>query len=133
MPSSIWSVNATMVALSFVGGMVQPAPSAKDVAVSARQYLSGYEKALSYLLADEVYTQHVQDGSGRERESRTIRGEFFVTYTAGQWMSVRDVAEVDVRPIADRDGLRELLTRDTLADVRRRLIARNAGFNIGGI
>jgi hypothetical protein len=120
--------------LSFPGLAAQrPDTSVGAVTAAAGAYLSEYQRQLTYLLADEHYTQRVLDRSGAETASRTMTGELFVTFLPADraWMSVHDFARVDGEPIAGRQDLRALLQRDSVAGVARQLMARNARFNIG--
>lgn len=109
--------------------------SVKAVTLSAAKYVTEYEQRLSFLLADEHSTQHVFDGSGHETARRAMAGELFVTFLPADraWISVHDTAEVDGRPIDNREDLRQLLGREPLAGAARLLSARNARFNIGTI
>jgi hypothetical protein len=67
--------------------------------------------------------------------SRVTKGEIFLTYLSPrrQWTAVRDVVEVDGRPVLDREDFAQLLGQDDLDSVARRLFAVNARFNIGRI
>lgn len=121
------------IGLSLLPIAAQHDTSVKGLVAAASGYLSGYQKQLSFLLADEQITQRVFDEQGREIRQRTMRGEFFVTYATGNWTSVHDVAEVDGQAVIGRSDLRQLLQREPLPALGRRLIERNAAFNIGSI
>jgi hypothetical protein len=49
------------------------------------------------------------------------------------WMAVHDVADVDGRPVGDRDDLRAEIRRGALTPAVRRIADRNARFNIGSV
>ena len=108
--------------------------STTDLVGLARAYLTGYQKELSYLLADEATEQHVS-ARGQALGRRLTRGEFFLTYVPGQnlWMSVHDVADVDGQPVGDRDAFHAALQQGSLADLGRRLLEQNSRFNIGHV
>lgn len=105
------------------------------VAAAASKYITEYQKAFSFLVADEAYRQEVER-EDLPTERRRLEGELFMTYLAAddEWITVHDVAKVDDRPVADREDLRRLL--QTGADVRGvvdRIANRNAAFNIGTV
>jgi hypothetical protein len=138
--SPSWSVLSGLVAAAILTaptGARQSAPdtSVKAVIRAAAAYLAEYQARLSFLLADEHATQQVFDAGGRETARRTMTGELFVTFLPADraWISVHDTAEVDGRPIEDREDLRELLGREPVAGAARLLVNRNARFNIGTI
>jgi hypothetical protein len=112
-----------------------PDTSVKAVTRAASQYLVDYEQRLSFLLADEEATQRVFDAAGRETARRAMSGELFVTFLPADraWISVHDIAQVDGRPIDDREDLAQLLGREPIAGAARLLVNRNARFNIGTI
>ena len=109
--------------------------SAKAILAAASAYLTDYEPKLSYLLADEAYTQRVDDRGGAATATRTMQSEVFLTYLPVQheWITVRDIATVDGRPVEDRQDLQTLLAHAPVADLARTLAEQNARFNIGGI
>jgi hypothetical protein len=113
-----------------------PDTSAKSVLAAADQYLSTYQQQLTFLLADETYQQDVfNDDAATPTASRAMTGELFVTFLAPDraWLAVHDVATIDGSPVPDRDDLRAMLAREPVAGVARRLVERNAQFNIGHI
>lgn len=127
---------AALVVLAGPATPAQPADtSVKALLAAADAYLSGYQKQLTYLLADERYTQRVLEPARAQPASRSILGELFVTFVPADraWIAVHDFAEVDGRPVADREDLRQLLARNPIGGVARQLITRNARFNIGSI
>jgi hypothetical protein len=126
---------AAALMLSPAFPQLPPDTSVKAVTLSAAKYVTEYEQRLSFLLADEHSTQQVFDGSGHETARRAMAGELFVTFLPADraWISVHDTAEVDGRPLDNREDLRQLLGREPLAGVARLLVNRNARFNIGTI
>jgi hypothetical protein len=117
------------------GNAQWPDTSAKAVLAAADRYLSSYQKQLTFLLADETYQQDVFDDAPAPTASRAMTGELFVTFLAPDhaWLAVHDVATIDGAPVPDRDDLRAMLAREPVAGVARRLVQRNARFNIGNI
>ena len=109
--------------------------SPKAVIAAAERYLSAYQQQLTFLLADETYRQDVFGGTPAPTASRMMAGELFVTFLAADhaWLAVHDIARVDDVPVADREDLRTLLSREPAAGAARRLVQRNARFNIGSI
>jgi hypothetical protein len=60
----------------------------------------------------------------------------FLTYVAADrdWIAVHDIAEVNGRPVADREDLRLLLSQGAeLRGITQKVAARNASFNIGHV
>jgi hypothetical protein len=119
-----------------VGSCVLLARSASDVPLKTlvartAEQVARYETELSYLIADETYEQHVQR-AGRS-ENRLMHGELFLTYLTAErhWIAVHDVSDVDGQPVTDRQSLQDLLSRASVDDVVRGLVARNARYNIG--
>jgi hypothetical protein len=110
-------------------------PGVKEVTAAAAQYLADYEQQFSFLLADEEYTQQVVEGAAGGPDRRRMTGESFLTYLPGDqaWIAIHDIADVDGRPVEDREDLRILLQREPVIGVARMITARNARFNIGHI
>jgi hypothetical protein len=101
-------------------------------------YVSVYQEQFAFLLADEVTVQRVFSGTRPPTEpaaSRTTRGEVFITFLDGRrhWTIVRDVAEVDGLPAADRVDLTSIIGREDADTLARRLFALNARYNIGRV
>jgi hypothetical protein len=119
-------------------GVQRPDLSTSALVKSGVDYVSGYQEQFAFLLADEVTTQRVFSGTGAEgppAASRTTRGEVFITFLDGRrhWTIVRDVAEVDGLPVADRVDLAAIIGREDTDALARRLFALNARYNIGRV
>jgi len=141
-PGVGWRVVACVVALPMVlraqaptVPMRPPDTSAKAVVARATEYIKEYQQTLQFVLADEVTVQEVFNRTGNRVARRETSGEYFLTYLAadGGWIGVRDIAIVDGEPVANRDNLRELLSRGSVARIGRQLADRNARYNIGSI
>jgi hypothetical protein len=114
-----------------------PDTSAKAVAAAAEHYVDDYQKQLSYLLAEEDGTQEIRmtGTSGPPRQRRTTKAEVFLTFLNADrvWLSVRDVTEVDGRPLTQQKDLRALLTAGPLVGLARTLAEEGSRFNIGRV
>jgi hypothetical protein len=136
-----WPGGAAIVALLVVPPTAAPLHQAPDVSTravvaAARAYVAAYQDAFRFLVADETYRQSRFTGDGPPVETRTMHGELFLTYLAGDdaWMAVHDVADVDGTAVEDREDLRALLQKgESFTGIAKRLAERNARFNIGGI
>ena len=112
-----------------------PEVSVRAVTAAAARYLAEYESQSNFLLADETYIQRVVDSAGREAARRTMISESFSTFVPSSriWISMRDVIEVDGRPVEPREDLRALLQNRDTPGAARSLAERNARYNIGSI
>jgi hypothetical protein len=112
-------------------------PSTDRLVSTTVAYVRDYQDAFRFLIADETSTQRVMSppGPNGPSESRTTRGEVFITYLEmeRQWTVVHDVAEVDGVPVPDREDLASLIREGTVSSVARRIFDRNARFNIGRV
>jgi len=133
----VWTAAFVMAAAALaapprVAAGPGPDLSVKALVSKASSYVAGYESALSFVLADETSEQHVR-ADGEEPQDRIMHGELFLTYLVSDrhWIAVHDIADVDGVPVPDRDSLPSLLSRDSVSSVARRLVERNARYNIG--
>ncbi len=109
--------------------------SAKALAARASAYVTEYQTKFAFLVADEHYRQTVTNGQTGSVRRRVMNGELFLTFLPKdrEWIAVHDVAEVDGRPVPDRDNLQALLQHADVMAVARQVANRNAIFNIGPI
>jgi hypothetical protein len=139
-------MRRSTAALIIVGALALPVPlpaqdgridtSPRAVVTSAAQYVAAYQKDFAFLIADEHYRQTRLTPEGKPYEERTMIGEMFLTYVAADrdWIAVHDIAEVNGRPVADREDLRQLLLQGAeLRGITQKVAARNASFNIGHV
>jgi hypothetical protein len=115
---------------------VPPDVSTKGLVATARKYVDEYEKSFAFIVADEWYQQVQRDRDGRILLERVLKSEVFLTFLQadGEWIAVRDVLEVDGRPIASRDRLRDLLAKGgQFRGVAKQVIDLNARYNIGSV
>jgi len=109
--------------------------SAKAVIAAAVEYVRAYQNDMAFVLADELATQTVTTPNGGLLDTRRTRAEFFLTYLPeeGQWISVRDVREVDGAAINEPDDIRSLIQRAPLGQLGSTIAKKNSRFNIGNI
>src|SRR5260221_6378226 len=117
---------------------------------AATAYVEEYEAQLSYLVAAETYTQHEQvsafsarallgpaasPGMNTVDTKRVMRGELFLTFepSTHMWIAVRDIADVDGKPVANRQDLQTLLRGRSITSVGEQLKEHNARFNISRV
>lgn len=114
----------------------QPDTSTRALVAAARKYVGDYEKNFAFLVADEWYEQLQRDENGRVLEQRILKSELFLTFLEadGEWIAVRDVLEVDGKPVPTRDRLRDLLAKGgQFRGVAKQVIDSNARYNIGSV
>jgi VWFA-related protein len=105
----------------------------------AGQYVVGYARAFSNILADEVYKQEGHQGTeAGPLVVRNIRsGVLFITLPGAlPWATFRDVFEVDGNTIHDRQERLAKLFQDSPATARVRaqaMLEESARFNLGPI
>ncbi len=126
------------VVLVTTQGTARPQPvntSMRAVLAKATSHLREYQAALRFVLADEATVQEVFNTHGRRVARRETSSEFFLTYVEadGGWLSVREITVVDGAPVEDRENLRALLNRGSIARIGRAVADRNARYNIGSI
>lgn len=114
-----------------------PDLSTSGVVRVAAEYVKTYQEQLAFLIADEAYTQQVrtQIPDDRGPKGRTMKSELFFMFTPADrgWMSIRDVIEVDRKPVEGRPDLRAALETLPAAQVAGTFKAYNSRFNIGRI
>jgi hypothetical protein len=129
-------VTFGVVAALDAGGQ-RPVPN-PSVMVSAARYVADYEQKLGAIVGEEEYTQLVfnpQRMTGRRR----LRSEFALVRLPTddqRWVGIRDVLEVDGRPVPNRaEQILALLKLPFGAarDQWRALEEESARFNIGTI
>ncbi len=102
-----------------------------DVVARLNNYLQGYEERLANVVAEEAYSQWVDQGPGtqRSRTSRMLRSDFALTLTSerNRWVGYRDTFEVDGVPVRDRDERLERLLSSGAVDKRPASPSRTPG------
>ncbi len=106
-----------------------------DVVARLDNYLQGYEERLSNVVAEEGYSQWVDQGPStlRSRTSRTLRSDFALALTTerNRWVGYRDTFEVDGVPVRDRDERLQRLLSSGAVGQAARIAEQNARFNLG--
>jgi hypothetical protein len=156
-------LRTVIAALLIVAVYVRPAagadgPSLKSVLQRAGSYVARFERDLSSLVAEEHYVQEARrfpaggcppgTGAGTYQatlgcEGRLIdpmrtelRSELLLVRSSRAYVQVRDVFEVDGRPVRDRDErVAAVLDRAGAIDeaMKQRVLDENARFNIGDV
>lgn len=111
----------------------QPDTSLKALVAGATKYVAQYQRDFAFLIADESYSQTRTDAGGHVQD-RLMKSEFFLTYLPAddEWVAVRDVMEVDGKPVTSREDLRTLLAKGgEIRGLIAQVVARNARYNIG--
>ncbi len=113
------------------------ATSLEAVVAAAAAYVTGYQRELTAILADEDYRQQIHGQTPREETMprvRTLQSEVFFMYAPGSdWMAIRDVVAQNGKSIKDRPDLREALRTLPPGEVARTFKAYNSRFNLGRI
>jgi hypothetical protein len=106
-----------------------------EVMQRAHAYVTVYEDhELSTVIARERYSQTWLDGVGRIKGERILFSDYLLLQLADEdWVAVRDVYEVDGKPIGDRSaGIKALFEgpREQLGERVMNLSKENARFNL---
>jgi hypothetical protein len=130
----VWAAGVGDIAITATQTPTRVDVSARAVVSALSRYVAAYQQQFALLVADEEYTQelHTVDGATR---TRLMRGELFLTYLEadGAWTAVHDFSEVDGMALDDREDLRSLLGAGSMTSIARRLVDRNARFNLGSV
>lgn len=109
--------------------------NADELVARASQYVAAFVSRFSSVVAEEDYTQRLV----LERRTRRLRSDFLIVQIPGgtDWLSFRDVFEVDGKPVRDRDERLVTLFLEPPSDslLRRASEISEAGarFNFPGI
>jgi hypothetical protein len=123
------------------GSRVQaPAADTTTAAVldAAAGYVKEYEKQLTSIIADEIYTQRIDAQIPRDFRMprwRSLDSELFFIFAPADygWMAIRDVIAVDGKPVADRPNLEEALRTLPAPEVATTFKSYNSRFNLGRV
>lgn len=143
---SLWlSTCALAAALPLARISADDRPTLEQLLERTARYVAAYERELGVVVAEERYTQEAETEKRHphdprhdiDRMSRRLVSEFLMLRLAGTrelWTGVRDVLEVDGKPIPERVGrLTSILQAGgpDLATQWRALAEESARFNIG--
>jgi hypothetical protein len=126
------------VAVSQAPPFTSPDTSTAAVVEAAVAYITEYEQQLTAVVATEISTQQILRQApvvvGAPR-SRTLKSEIFFMFSPAEheWMAVRDVGDVDGRPVENPPDLKTALSSLPLAQVAFTLKRYSSRFNIGRI
>jgi hypothetical protein len=140
---------AVLVLLPGSGAAISSdAPDLKTVLRRAADYTAGYHEQLSSIVAEERYVQRTGPmftnrvplpGARPTDQERVLRSDFVIVRGVGvgsPWLGVREVLEVDGRPVEGEHGRIEALLADTRSGKAARLRAladAQARFNLGDL
>ena len=132
----ILALSAIVVPLGAQRRTQAPNLSKNRLVATAAAYVKTYQQEFAFLVADEHTVQETfgaKDSIEVALAKRITRGDIFITYLdrLRHWTSVRDVAEVDGKPVLNRPDLRDLLSREDPGVVANRVFGLNARYNIG--
>jgi hypothetical protein len=107
--------------------------STKALTARAAAYVADYQVKFAFLVGKEHYSQTVMRAGRMQR--RAMSGDLFLVFMPAdrEWIAVHDIAEVDGRPVPDRDNLQTLLHLGEVTRVAQQVANRNATFNIGSV
>jgi hypothetical protein len=123
-------------------------PDLESVLGRAAEYSAAYLEKLSSIVAEERYVQRSGSdlvsrtplpGPRTRDQERVLRSDFVIVPGLGAgspWLGVREVLEVDGRPIEGEHGRLEAILSDTRADTASRLRAladSQARYNLGDL
>ena len=133
-------MNRTIVALAIIGWCLTIESAARGQGAdvqrllgSAAAYLDQYEQDVRSVVLQETYAQSVAS----ESRTRTLRSDLVVVADATEgWIELRDVFEVDGKPVRDHtDRIVQLLSKpwpNQLVQARR-LANESARFNLNPV
>src|SRR5688500_2628650 len=130
-------------------------PKLSEVAARVGEYIAGYHTQLAAVVAEETYTQTVDQGApmerpgglgtspgrdaygpadrrlpptSRPRNKRTLRSDYALIRVAGrdQWLGYRDTFEVDGSPVRDREERLQRLLATGAVEQAERIAEQNA-------
>ena len=131
-------VRATLcISLALIAQSRTPSTSTADVVDAAAGYVAKYEQQLTSVVASETSRQEmlVRSPDPRTPAGRTMKSEMFFMFSPAEheWMAVRDVNEVDGKPVENPPDLKNALATVPLLKVARTLKAYSSRYNIGRI
>jgi hypothetical protein len=129
------------LAVAVLIGATDPAAQGRDVSTRAivaagAAYVAEYQRRLTSVLADELYTQDILaqvPPDAEMRRTRSLRSEVFFMFAPAsrEWMAIRDVMAVDGQPVGERPDLQEALRTLQPREVAATFKTYNSRFNIG--
>ena len=117
-------------------------PSLDEVLERAASYVARFQEQLSQIVAEETYSQRVVNTARltdrRLLPSRTLRSDLILVKSREEqrFVELRDVFEVDGKPVRDRQArLEKLLTASSAASGSQiaAILTESARYNVGSI
>lgn len=116
-------------------------PSLTDVLDRSASYVQRFQQQLAQIVSEETYVQTVVDTSRfsntlRAQPTQRLRSDLILVKPSAseRFVELRDVFEVNGRPVRDREArLEALLNRPGGGARIEAIIAESARYNIGGI
>jgi hypothetical protein len=110
--------------------------STTGVVRAAASYVAEYQRQLTSIIADEIYTQQIAEQQPREADmprARHLRSEVFFMFAPADrdWMAIRDVKAVDGTAVEDPLDLGEALRTLPPVEVATQFKRYNSRYNIG--
>src|SRR4030095_2366884 len=110
--SALCPLPFALALVSVTGAQVQPPAPRPDTSVgavveAAAAYVRDYQDQLTYVIADESYVQRILNQAPLDTSmprSRTLKSEMFFMFGPADrvWMAIRDVIQVDGKPVDQR-------------------------------
>ena len=131
-----------MIAAFAAVAALQRPPSLEDVLKLSAAYVAAFRTQLSGIVAEETYRQEITNtgrigsGSNTANAVRTLRSDLLLVKPADadRHVELRDVFEVDGRPVRDHQSRLEQLLNSPNGDMRiAEIISESARYNIGRI
>jgi|RhiMethySRZTD1v2_1073278.scaffolds.fasta_scaffold18688_4 hypothetical protein len=132
-----------LVSATGTGAQVQPPAPRPDTSVAAvveaaAAYVKEYQDQLTYVIADESYVQRILNQAPLDTSmprSRTLKSEMFFMFGPADrvWMAIRDVIQVDGKPVDQRPDLRAALQLLPAPQVAGKFKTYNSRFNLGRV
>jgi hypothetical protein len=141
-------VAGALVALAMEAAVHAQQPSLDTVLARARAYVSDFERQLTGIVAEELYSQDartpvparaLQTGSREfDQSHRTLKSDLLLVRPLGadRYVAFRDVFEVDGNPVRDREERVSKLFLQPSVSVSAQLqhiIDESARYNIGSV
>jgi hypothetical protein len=129
----------------FMPFMVQPGreatqrrnPTVPELLEAVGRYIADYEKQFAAIVSEERYQQNADTSVARGPRSRLLRSDALM-FSAGPmgWITLRDVFEVDGKPVHDHtDRILKLVSNPSPDEYQqaKRIAEESARYNIGSV
>jgi hypothetical protein len=142
-PKRRLTLAAAVIGLTMVSHAAAQTRSLADVLKLSAVYVSEFRQQLAGIVAEETYHQEVAStarisNSAAINPARTLKSDLLLIRPrdSNRYVELRDVFEVDGRPVRSRGSRLEALLRDPTAAASttvQSIIAESAAYNIGSI